>query len=334
MKLAFFEAEDWAAEKIRAAFPEDEVALYPGRLAADSLPEVRDIEIAVVFIDSRVDRAVLEALPGLKCVATRSTGYDHIDVAACKERGVAALYVPGYGDNTVAEYAFGLIIALMRKMYQSIDQVKETGSFTLAGLRGTDLKGKTIGVIGTGRIGKDVVRIAKGFGMNVVAYDPFPDAQFAAAQGMAYLGLDDLLAGSDVVTIHCPYTKDTHHLIGTANMGRIKRGAYLVNTARGAIVETEALVAALEAGTLAGAALDVLEEEGETKDEVTFLRTAHPKEDELRTLLENHVLMKMPNVLITPHNAFNSQEALERILATTIDNIHSFIGGTPKNIIA
>lgn len=332
MKLAFFEIEGWEEKIIRENFPKDDVFVSKDKVTSLCLPDTRDFEILSVFIDSRIDKTVLDCFPNLKCIATRSTGYDHIDLAEAKKRGVSVLYVPGYGDNTVAEFTFGLILNLTRKIYQGIDQIKETGSFALTGLRGTDLNGKTIGLVGTGRIGKEAAKIAKGFGMSVIAYDPYPDKKFAKEVGVTYAGLDELLKNSDVISLHAPYNKDTHHLINTENAGNIKRGAYLINTARGGIVETEALVDALKNGVLAGYATDVLEEEGETKDELDLLAFGHPKEEELKTMLRNHILMKMPNVLITPHNAFNSQEALERILHTTLVNIKSFIAGKPENI--
>jgi D-lactate dehydrogenase len=222
---------------------------------------------------------------------------------------------------------------LTRKTYQAIDQIKESGSFLLDGLRGVDIKGKTLGVVGTGRIGKEMIKIAKGFGMEVVAYDPMPDDNFAAAAGFRYMSFENLLRTADIISFHCPCSEKTRHLINKESIGFIKKGAYLVNTARGPIIETDALVEALRSGILAGAGLDVLEEEGETKDELAFLTSAHPKEDDLRIMLENHILMKMPNVLITPHNAFNSQEALERILRTTLDNIRGFIAGKPVNLV-
>ncbi|MEK7193423.1 MAG: NAD(P)-dependent oxidoreductase [Patescibacteria group bacterium] len=333
MKLAFFEIEGWEEKIIHEAFSDADVFVTKDKVTALCLPDTRDFEILSVFVDSRVDKAVLDCFPNLKFIAARSTGYDHIDVAECKARGISIAYVPGYGDNTVAEFAFGLILALTRKIYQGIDQIKEIGSFSLAGLRGTDLKGKTIGIVGTGRIGREMAKIARGFSMKIVGYDPFPDENFARESGLEYLSLEGLLGIADIITLHCPYNQNTHHLIHNGNIHLVKKGAYLVNTARGAIVETEAIVGALKEGILAGYGADVLEEEGETKDELTILALGHPHEEELKTMLRNHILMKMPNVLITPHNAFNSQEALERILHTTIENIRGFMEGKPVNLV-
>ena len=333
MKIGFFELEAWEERLIRQELHGEEVTLVTQKITQLCLPQTKDYELISVFVDSRIDKTVLDCFPNLKCIATRSTGYDHIDIAECKKRGIAVLYVPGYGDNTVAEFTFGLILNLTRKLYQSIDQIKETGSFSLTGLRGVDIKGKTIGIVGTGRIGREVVRIAKGFGMDILAYDPRPDAAFAQETRFSYVTLDELFSRSDIISLHCPYNKDTHHLINKTNIGKIKKGAYLVNTARGPIVETEALVEALQKGILAGAGLDVLEEEGETKDELTILALGHPQQEELKTMLENHILMRMPNVLVSPHNAFNSKEALERILAMTLMNIKSYLSGKLQNIV-
>ena len=333
LKIGFFEAEGWEEPVLRQAFPVDSLYLSPDRLAEDALPAERDFDALAVFVNSKINSGVLKEFPNLKLVTTRSTGYDHVDARTCTKRGVAAAYVPGYGDNTVAEFAFGLLLALTRKIYLGIDQVKERGLFSFEGLRGVDLARRTMGVVGTGRIGRHTIKIARGFEMNVLAYDPRPDQAFAAAAGFVYKDLPDLLKESDAVTLHCPYNKATHHLLNHKNIGLMKKGAYLINTARGGLVETDALVEALQEGRLAGAGLDVLEEEGDVKDEVHFLAAGHPRREELRVLLENHILMKMPNVLITPHNAFNSKEALERILRTTIENIQSFFAGKPVNLI-
>lgn len=335
MKIAFFELEGWEEEMIKAALSGHELILMLEHFNVEKPPaaETAEAEIISVFVDSLVNAETLKYFPNLKLVTTRSTGYDHLDLTAVKAKGAQAAFVPGYGDNTVAEFAFSLILNLSHKTYQAIDRIKETGLFSYEGFRGFDLKGKTIGIIGTGRIGKEAVKIAKGFGMKVLAYDLKPDSVFQQEQGFDYVSLEDLLKNSDVITLHTPYTPQTHHLINKENVSLIKRGAILVNTARGGLVETEALVLALENGILSGVGLDVLEEEGEVKDEMTFLTKTKPAESDLRTALYNHILMRRPNVLITPHTAFNTKEALGRILNTTLENIKSFIAGQPKNLI-
>jgi len=335
MKIGFFELEGWEEQRVRTALLNAEVLFYTRKLDETTPPPRLDLEAVAIFVDSRITEKVLDQFPKLRFVVTRSTGYDHINLRACRARKIAVSYVPGYGDNTVAEFAFGLILNLTRKLYRAIDQIKETENFSIDGLRGADLKGKTIGVVGVGRIGREMVRIAKGFGMEVVAFDPYPNEPFAAIEGFSYVELDELLRRSDIVSLHCPLNERTRHLVNRDNIERFKRGAYLVNTARGGLVETEALVRALQDGILAGAGLDVLEEEGETKDELAFLtKEGRPKSAELKTMLQNHILMRMPNVLVTPHLAFNSQEALERILGTTIENLRGFIAGKPVNLVS
>ncbi len=336
MIIGFFELEKWEEEFVRENLPGHDLYFSPDKISEDSLPARKNLEIVSIFVNSRITPKVLDALPNLKMLATNSTGFDHIDVAACRARGIKVGYVPGYGNNTVAEFAFGLILNLTRKIYQAIDQIKERESFSLDGLRGVDLKGKTIGIIGTGRIGKEMIKIAKGFGMEIIAFDAFRDVAAANDLGFIYLPLEDLLKQSDIISVHCPLTDETRHLINMDNVNLMRKGAYLINTARGPIVETAALVWALQNGILAGAGLDVLEEEGETKDEMKFLSEARPHEQELKVILENHVLMRMPNVLVTPHNAFNSSEALMRILNTTLENITGFVNKNqnPKNFVA
>lgn len=333
--IAFFELEGWEKLILKKEFPADELFLSNQKLDEYDGSGGYDFEIVSVFVNSKLDKATIGKFPKLRSVATRSTGYDHIDLDFCKDCNITVTFVPGYGDNTVAEFAFGLILNLTRKIYAAIDRIKETGEFSFTGFRGVDVKGKTMGVIGTGRIGKEMVKIATGFGMQIVAYDPYPSEDYAKQMGYRYVPLEELLGTADVISIHVPYLPSTHHLINMQNVGLIKRGAYLVNTARGAIVETDALMKGLEEGIFAGVGLDVLEEEGEVKDEMRFLKEGNLEGGKMKTLIEDRMLMRMPNVLMTPHNAFNTQEALERILATTIQNIKGFLSGTlvPKNVV-
>jgi D-lactate dehydrogenase len=291
------------------------------------------VDIISNFVSSPLPKEVIGQSPKLKLVATRSTGYDHIDLKACQGRGVLVSNVPTYGENTVAEFAFALLLALSRKMFPAIKQVKEQGLFATAELQGFDLQNKTLGVVGTGHIGTYVVKIAKGFGMNVIGYDPFPKQELAEQYQFTYASLEDLLKQSDVVTLHVPYMPATHHLINKDNIKLCKKGSVLINTARGGLVETAALVGALKTGQLAGAGLDVLEEEGFVKEEIEMLVSGHPNEEQIKTALADHELMYMDNVVITPHNAFNTQEAVKRILDTTVENIKAFAGGKPANLV-
>lgn len=290
-------------------------------------------ELAAVFVDSMVDATCLQQLPKLKFLTTLSTGYDHIDLAACRERQITVSYVPNYGEVTVAEHTFALLLTLSRKIFQAVSQIRSTGSFSTEGLTGFDLHGKTIGVIGTGKIGRQVIRIAQGFQMQVLAYDVTPDEQYAHEHGFRYLPLEEILRQGDIITLHVPYMPTTHYLLNNKTIRLMKPGAYLLNTSRGGVVETEALVSALKDGHLGGAGLDVLEEEGIIKDELNFVVSDHPGEHSLKTALMDHVLIDMPNVVITPHNAFNTKEALRRILDTTVENIKGYTSGKPVNIV-
>lgn len=335
MKSIFFQAKNWEVEYLKSSLSSFglEVEFVENHLDINNLPDKKDYEIISVFVGCAVNKDVIDSFPNLKLITTRSTGFDHIDVAYAKSKGIEVGFVPSYGENTVAEFAFGLILTVSRKIYQGIDRIKETGDFSFDGLEGFDLKGKTLGVIGTGKIGKHLIKMAKGFDMNIVAFDVFPNNDLAKEFGFEYKTLDELLAISDVISIHVPYLPTTHHLINKENILKIKKGAILINTARGAIVETEALVQALRDKIISGAGLDVLEEEGITKDEMGFvLRNSNNSDVDVMAVLANHVLMEMPNVVITPHNAFNTKEALVRILDNDVENIKQFVsGGKPKD---
>ena len=328
-KVTFFNCGQWGevaksylsgSEKLKTAGVE--VAFGDSVLCKDEIPapgsSAAHFDIAGVFMDSPVDATVIAAIPERKFITTLSTGFDHIDLAAAAARGIPVSSVPAYGENTVAEFAFALLLSLSRKIGEARDRVRVEHKMTTDGLCGFDLAGKTIGVLGTGRIGKHAVRMAKGFGMKVIAYDVYHDDAFAKEMDFPYMSLEEVLAASDVITVHAPYLPSTHHLINAGNVHLIKKGAYLINTARGAIVETAAMITALKDGTLAGAGLDVLEEEVALKAG-DFGADAE--------------LLAMPNVIITPHNAFNTNEAFLRILDTTIDNIVAFVNGAPTNLV-
>lgn len=332
MKLAFYETQDWEERYLAKTLAGLDLAFYEEPFSESRKPDSA-AEVLSIFKDSQVTGQVLRGLPNLKFIATRTTGYDHIDMAACRARGIKVANVPAYGENTVAEFTFALLLALSRKIYPSLKRVKEQGKFSCEGLQGVDLAGKTIGVVGAGHIGSYVVKIAHGFGMSVVAFDPHPKENLIKEFGVKFLGLEELLAASDVITLHVPYGSATHHLINLENIFLIKPGALLINTARGGLVETAALVKALRQGILAGAALDVLEEEGFIEDELNLLYSKHPNAEQLRTALADHELMDMDNVIITPHNAFNTQEAVQRILDATAQNIKSFLENQPQNLV-
>lgn len=315
MKIAFFDLEGWEEEILKNELAGHELMLFRDSLKGH-LPELSDVDAVSVFIHSRIGKEEMDAMPNLKLIATRSTGYDHIDIDEAKKRGISVFNVPSYGENTVAEFAFALILALTRKIIQCRDRVR-AGKFSTEGLRGMDLKGKTIGVIGTGRIGRHLIRMAKGFDMNIIAYDAYPNEDYAREMGYKYVSLDELLSSSDIISIHVPYLPSTHHLINMENIGKLKKGAIIINTARGPVIETEALVRGLNEGIIGGLGLDVLE--GETLMNVDDAAGLTP--EQLRILESNEILVKHESVIITPHNAFNTHEAVRRILDTTIRNL-------------
>jgi D-lactate dehydrogenase len=332
MNIAFFEIEDWEKEYITHKLSGNAVSFFPEKLSIENVELAKNCDVIAVFIDSQVAGPVLDALPNLKMIATRSTGFDHIDIRTCKERKITVANVPFYGENTVAEHTFALILDLSRKIYYSIERAKK-GNFSLDGLRGFDLKDKTIGIVGMGHIGQHVARIAQGFEMNVVGFDLHEDKKLAKKLGFTYASLEDLLKKSDIITLHLPYNEHTHHIIDAQNIGLIKKGGYIINTARGGLIETAVLVQALQEGGIAGAGLDVLEEENVIKEEVSLLSKLFSRKHNLDVVTKDHILMKMHNVMITPHNAFNSTEALKRILETTVENIQGFITHKAINII-
>ena len=323
MKIGFFEIKNWEATYLQNKLNNHQLVFEEGTIDKTNLPKDWDFDAISIFTDSKIDSSVLACLPNLKLIATRTTGTDHIDQEAAKARNVSIKNVPTYGENTVAEYTFALLLALSRKIIVASERIKEKGRFSSEGLQGFDLQGKIMGVVGTGHIGQHVIRIANGFEMKVIATDVYPKTGLEQQLNFRYVSFEDLLKASDIITLHIPYLPTTHHLINISNLGLIKRGAVLLNTSRGSIVETEAVVKALSEGILSGAALDVLEEETSLKNERQFILERELSDTDLRTIIENHVLIGMDNVLITPHNAFNSKEALIRILDTTVANIGS-----------
>ncbi len=329
-KIVFFETEDWERGHIKKELKNAE--FIPGRLDEKNAFKAKYAEIIGVFIYSKITGKILDMLPKLKLIATMSTGYDHIDLSECQKRGIKVCNVPNYGENTVAEHTFSLILALSRKIIESSERTRK-GDFTLEGLRGFDLKGKTLGILGMGSIGQHVARIANGFEMKTLAFDLKKDSKLARTLNFKYANLDYLLKNSDIITLHCPYNKATHHLINQANIGKLKKGTIVINTARGGLIETDALITALNAGRIGAAGLDVLEEECAIKEEKQLLSRNFAETCNLKTVLQDHILERMGNVIITPHNAFNSNEALLRIIDTTILNVKAYIRKNPINVL-
>lgn len=333
MRIAYFYNEEWEKEYVAKRFPDDIFNFIKGTTKENTTLHDPDVVVLSVFVNSPVGADVLDRFPNLKFIVTRSTGYDHIDLSECAKRGIGISNVPTYGEHTVAEFAMALLLALSRRIVDAYSRIETTGSFSQEGLRGFDLKGRTIGIVGTGHIGEHMIRMARGFDMNVIAFDVYQKTDLAAQLGFRYVSLDELLAASDVISLHAPYNEHTHHMINMDNIGKIKRGCYFINTSRGGLVDTMALVKGLKDGILAGAGLDVLEEEGGMVDENMLLAAPHPSEESLRTVLANHYLIDHPHVIVTAHIAFNTQEAIERILNVTIDNFAAYKNNAPINMV-
>lgn len=334
MKIAFFEIleqekKDYFSQNLTG----HELEFFDCPLDENFIPDHTDFEAISVFVCSKVNPTVIDAFPDLKYVTVRATGFDNIDTEYAKSKNILVSNVPAYGSNTVAEFTFGLILSLSRKIPQASYRLKVSGEFSFEGLRGFDLNGKTLGVIGTGKIGSNVIKIAKGFNMNVLAMDPHPNEEFAKTAGFNYVLLDELLKNSDIITIHVPLMEQTHYLINKDNIFLMKKGSLLINTSRGAIVDTDALAMALTKEHLGGAALDVLEEEVELKEEAELMVQNKIPPEDFKKIIEDHILIHMPNVIITPHMAFYTKEAEFSIMETTVKNIKSALSGTPENLV-
>ena len=327
MKIAFFEVtqkeKNYIKKKLSRSF---DLQFYQEPLNDDfNSRAILDASVISPFIYSVVSAKIISQIKKLKLIATRSTGFNHIDLTAAKKRKVAVANVPYYGENTVAEHTFALILALSRNLHKAYVRTS-SNDFSIEGLRGFDLRGKTLGVVGAGSIGVHVIKIAKGFGMEIMAFDSKPNHILTELLDFNYVPLDELLKKSDIITLHCPYNQFTHHLINMNNIKKVKKGALFINTARSGIIEPKALYYAIEKNIFSGAGLDVFEGEELLKEENQML-TKNVSVEHLETLLKRNILLRRENVIITPHIAFDSMEAIERILDTTVENIISFLEG-------
>ncbi len=332
MKIVAFEIEAWERDAFGELSDDHTLILLETKLTAANAKDYADADVISTFIFSNLDQNVLEQFDDLKLIATRSTGFDHIAVDYCQEKGITICNVPSYGDSTVAEHVFGLLLAISHNIVEAADRTRR-GDFSLTGLRGFDLQGKTLGVIGTGSIGQCVIKIANGFGMKVIGYDVQPDEKLAKALDFEYTEMDDLLAQSDVLTLHVPANRHTYHLISDDEFAKMKEGVVLINTARGSVVHIQALARALADGKVAAAGLDVLPDEPTIREEYELLHSFFREKHDLETLLAGHILLRLRNVIITPHNAFYTQEAIGRITETTIMNIRAFAAGEAINVV-
>jgi D-lactate dehydrogenase len=333
MKIVIFEIEPWEREAFEDLQIEHDIVFESSKLNAETALKHPDAEIISTFVYSSLDAEVLQKLPQLKMIATRSTGFDHIHLETCAEHGIKVTNVPSYGEATVAEHVFALLLAISHHLIDAVNRTRR-GDFSQVGLRGFDLIGRTLGIIGTGHIGRHAARIARGFGMDVIAYDIEPDEAAAREIGFRYRDFDEVLRRADVVSLHVPATEATRHMIAAREFELMKDGAILINTARGSIVDVRSLIGALSTGRIAAAGLDVLPEEPVIREEAELLRSAFSHEHDLESLLADHILLRLRNVLITPHSAFNTREAVHRILDTTRANIDAFIAARPQNLVS
>ncbi|OGI68415.1 hypothetical protein A2738_00815 [Candidatus Nomurabacteria bacterium RIFCSPHIGHO2_01_FULL_42_15] len=337
MKISFFGSLEKSEQDLFLnSFSGSEISFVKEKLDETNTDLAKDADIICVFVDSDVSKKVLDALPNLKFIATRATGYNNIDCEYAKTKGIKVANVPAYGSHTVAEFTFGLVLDLSRNIIKANNYIRESSDFNyFSGMEGFDLLGKTLGIIGTGKIGKNVIKIAKAFGMHMIAYDLYPDLAFAKENNFEYKSLNDVVREADIITLHAPYTKESHHLINKENISMMKKGAYIINTARGELIDTDALIWGLKEGIIGGAGLDVLEGERELKDEIEILSSPASGRhiEDYKTLLEDRLLIDMPNVIITPHIAFYTREAVAEILKVTVENIRGFVLSNPVNLV-
>lgn len=333
VKIAFFDAKPYDRKYFDRALELRSierrflaVKYFDVKLGPDTAKLAAGYDAACAFVNDELDRATIDALVagGTKLVALRCAGYNNVDLEAAWGR-LHVVRVPAYSPHAVAEHAIALLLSLNRKIHKAYGRTRD-GNFTLSGLEGFDLYGKTAGVVGTGQIGKIAAGILRGFGMELLVSDPFPDEAWASAAGARYVGAAELFARSDVVSLHCPLTPENRHLVNAPVLATMKRSAIVVNTGRGALIDARALVEALKEGRLGGAGLDVYEEED-----------AYFFEDHSAAVIRDDVLARLltlPNVLVTSHQAFLTEEALSAIAETTLSNAEAFFssGELPNEI--
>lgn len=310
--LLFLDVEDTDITLVREHFPE--AAFAKNLTTEDEVIDVcKDAEIISTFITTEFPRSVIENLPNLKLIATRSVGFDHIDLDACRDHHVIVCNVPDYGSHVIAEHVFALLLSTLRHIPEG-DKRVESGTFDYHGLRGMALKGKTIGILGTGKIGRKVAEIAHGFEMKILATDQCRTVELEQNLGVTYVSFDELLKNSDILTLHVPATKETEHLLNDHAFSLMKDGVILVNTARGSIIDSKALLAALQSGKVGYALLDVLEHEKNFK--------------------ENAALIAYPRVVTTPHIAFYADDSMKNMYLDAIQSIEQYLaGGEPHHIV-
>lgn len=322
-KIVFFDSKDYDRESFEAVNKSFgfETVYYKDRLSLSTVSLANGADAVCVFVNDECDANVIDALAakGVKLIALRCAGFNNVDLKAAAGR-IRVVRVPAYSPHAVAEFAVTLMLALNRKVYRSVQRTRDA-NFKLDGLLGFDMYGKTAGIIGMGRIAKELIRILRGFGMEVLAYDLHPDMAFAEQNGVKIVTLEELYAGSDIISLHCPLTEDTKFLINADSIMNMKYGVIIINTGRGKLIHTEDLIDGLRSHQIGGAALDVYEEE---QDYFYEDRSDRMIDDDKLALL-----LMMPNVIITSHQAFFTREALHNIAVTTLENVKSYMAGEP-----
>ncbi len=316
-KIAFFDAKPYDKlwfDKLKESY-DFKIKYYENKLNEDTAAMASGSDAVVAFVNDDINASAVDTLHrnGIQIIALRSAGYNNVDFKAAFGK-IHVVRVPAYSPYAVAEHAMALLLTLNRKTHRAYNRTRDY-NFSLNGLTGFDLYGKTIGVIGTGKIGQVFIDICKGFGMQVIAYDPFP----AQGKGIDYVSVEELCSRADIISLHCPLTKDTHHLIGAETLSKMRDGVVIINTSRGALIDSEALVEAIKSKKVGAAGLDVYEEESEL-----FF------EDFSNTIIQDDILARlvsMPNVIVTSHQAFLTNEALHNIAETTLDNLKAFFDG-------
>ena len=321
IKIAFFDAKTYDRESFdnEAAGLDLEIHYYKDRLSRRTAQLAQGKDAVCIFVNDECDRQVIDLLAeyGIRLIALRCAGFNNVDMTAARGR-IPVVRVPAYSPHAVAEYAVTLMLSLNRKVYRSVYRTRE-GNFKLKGLMGFDMYGTTAGLIGLGKIARELAKILRGFGMNVVAYDPYPDRLFAEEQRISLVTLDELYAKSDIISLHCPLTDDTKFIINAESIGKMKQGVMIINTGRGKLIRTEDLIEGLRTGRIGSAGLDVYEEE-----QNFFYEDRSDKmidDDKLALLL------MMPNVIVTSHQAFFTREAMHNIAVTTLQNITDWAAG-------
>lgn len=322
MKLAFFDAKSYDMPGFDAAAKDTglEIKYFETRLNEDTVSLAAGFDAVCVFVNDNVNAAVVEKLYhyGVKIIALRCAGFNNVDIHACQGK-LRIFRVPAYSPHAVAEHAMALLLTINRRTHKAYIRTRDF-NFSLQGFVGFDLYGKTVGIIGTGKIGRVFADICKGFGMNILAYDKFPNE----ASGLHYTSLDEIFEKSDVISLHCPLTDETKHLINAGSIAKMKKGVTIINTSRGALIDTEDLIEGIKSKRIGAACLDVYEEEGDFFYEDC---SGHVMQDD--TLVR---LIAMPNVIVSSHQAFLTKEALDNIAATTVSNVLNYFRGTPNKV--